>query len=461
MGLIRFTRFSLLPVRRLAEERFRGDGAAWLLAGNALHADLTPDSAGGGLFGWVLCGLGQQYGFPVPEGGAGRLTAALVERLRAARRPARVRRAGRARADPRGTCRGGAHERRRRDLGRQGGARQYGRAGALPRARRRRAPARRPRRGPALVPVRQLDGEGRLVARRADPLDRRGRPPRRHDPRRGQHGRAHPHDRPAFARPDPRSAVPRHGPVLDGRPHASAGGQGDGLGLHARAPTAQRRRRRRRAHRLLGRARDGDLRRAHRGRDRAPGTRLRRADPRAPRVHAARSSRRRTRTSSAARSTPAPRRSTSRSSSAPPPAWRVRRRRSTGSTSAAPRPTRAAASTAQPVPMQPPRRSPTAASGSASWRARRRLPPSRAGRYAAEWRPGAPGRHRPAGLAQTVLPAWSRASRARSCVVSRSSSACSRPASWAVSRALSAACWATSLPRSTASWPVSLAFSFI
>jgi phytoene dehydrogenase-like protein len=82
-GLLGFGRFALMPVRRLAEERFRGDGGAWLLAGNALHADLTPDSAGGGLFGWVLCGLGQQYGFPVPEGGAGRLTAALVDRLRA------------------------------------------------------------------------------------------------------------------------------------------------------------------------------------------------------------------------------------------------------------------------------------------------------------------------------------------------------------------------------------------
>jgi phytoene dehydrogenase-like protein len=82
-GLLRFTRFALLPVRRVAEERFRGEGAAWLLSGNALHADLTPDSAGGGLFGWVLCGLGQEHGFPVPEGGAGRLIDALVKRLRA------------------------------------------------------------------------------------------------------------------------------------------------------------------------------------------------------------------------------------------------------------------------------------------------------------------------------------------------------------------------------------------
>jgi phytoene dehydrogenase-like protein len=82
-GLLGFVRFSILPVRRLAEETFRGTGGAWLLAGNALHADLTPDSAGGGLFGWVLCGLGQEHGFPVPEGGAGQLTAALVDRLRA------------------------------------------------------------------------------------------------------------------------------------------------------------------------------------------------------------------------------------------------------------------------------------------------------------------------------------------------------------------------------------------
>jgi len=82
-GLLRFLRFALLPVRRLAEERFRGDGAAWLLAGNALHADFTPEAAGSGLFGWVLCGLGQQHGFPTPEGGAGQLTAALVARLRA------------------------------------------------------------------------------------------------------------------------------------------------------------------------------------------------------------------------------------------------------------------------------------------------------------------------------------------------------------------------------------------
>lgn len=80
-GALRFARQSLLPVRRLAKEEFTGAGAALLLAGSALHADLTPESAGSGTFGWLLAMLGQQVGFPVPEGGAGELTAALVRRL--------------------------------------------------------------------------------------------------------------------------------------------------------------------------------------------------------------------------------------------------------------------------------------------------------------------------------------------------------------------------------------------
>lgn len=79
--IARFLRFSLLPVRRLAEERFAGEGGGWMLAASALHADLTPESGGGGFYGWLLCGVGQQVGWPVPEGGAGEITAALVRRL--------------------------------------------------------------------------------------------------------------------------------------------------------------------------------------------------------------------------------------------------------------------------------------------------------------------------------------------------------------------------------------------
>ena len=80
-GLLEFTRQSLLSVRRLTQERFDGEGAALLVAGNAMHSDLGPDVPPSGFLGWLLTGLGQQYGFPVPEGGAGELTAALVRRL--------------------------------------------------------------------------------------------------------------------------------------------------------------------------------------------------------------------------------------------------------------------------------------------------------------------------------------------------------------------------------------------
>lgn len=81
--LIRFLRFALLPVRRLGDERFGGESARMLLAGNALHTDLAPESAISGVFGWLLAMLGQQVGFPVPEGGSERLVDALVARLRA------------------------------------------------------------------------------------------------------------------------------------------------------------------------------------------------------------------------------------------------------------------------------------------------------------------------------------------------------------------------------------------
>ena len=80
-AILRFARHCIVPVRRLAEETFTGEGGGLLLAANALHTDLHPESAAGGLFGWLLASLGQQHGFPVPEGGAGQLTAALVRRL--------------------------------------------------------------------------------------------------------------------------------------------------------------------------------------------------------------------------------------------------------------------------------------------------------------------------------------------------------------------------------------------
>jgi phytoene dehydrogenase-like protein len=82
-GTLEFARLGVLPVRRLGEEMFDGDGAPALLTGNAMHSDVGPDAAGSGLFGWLLCMLGQDVGFPVPVGGAQSLADALAARLRA------------------------------------------------------------------------------------------------------------------------------------------------------------------------------------------------------------------------------------------------------------------------------------------------------------------------------------------------------------------------------------------
>lgn len=79
-GTLDLTRLALLSVRRLGHEEFGSEEARILLTGNAMHSDVSPDSAGSGLFGWLLVMLAQDVGFPVPEGGAGMLAAALRRR---------------------------------------------------------------------------------------------------------------------------------------------------------------------------------------------------------------------------------------------------------------------------------------------------------------------------------------------------------------------------------------------
>ncbi|WP_329454866.1 phytoene desaturase family protein [Streptomyces sp. NBC_01497] len=80
-GGLRLLRRLLLPTRRFGEEEFAGEGGRLLLAGNALHADLAPEAAGSGGFGWLMAMLGQTYGFPVPAGGSSHLVGALVRRF--------------------------------------------------------------------------------------------------------------------------------------------------------------------------------------------------------------------------------------------------------------------------------------------------------------------------------------------------------------------------------------------
>ncbi|PWR07062.1 FAD-dependent oxidoreductase [Micromonospora acroterricola] len=80
-GALRLARRLVVPVRKLGDELFEGAGGPVLMAGCALHTDLSPDEAGSGVYGWLLAMLGQQVGWPVPDGGAQQITNALVSRL--------------------------------------------------------------------------------------------------------------------------------------------------------------------------------------------------------------------------------------------------------------------------------------------------------------------------------------------------------------------------------------------
>lgn len=80
-GGLDLARLAVLPVRRLAAENFTGAGAGLLLTGNAMHADVPPDAAGSGVFGWLLSMLAQDVGYPVPRGGAQQLSDALARRI--------------------------------------------------------------------------------------------------------------------------------------------------------------------------------------------------------------------------------------------------------------------------------------------------------------------------------------------------------------------------------------------
>ena len=67
----------------LGRELFGNDHAAAWLAGSGAHADLSPQAPGSGVFSLGLNFLGHVVGWPFPRGGAGRLTDALVARVRA------------------------------------------------------------------------------------------------------------------------------------------------------------------------------------------------------------------------------------------------------------------------------------------------------------------------------------------------------------------------------------------
>jgi len=81
---LRLAHLLLLPAGVMAEKLFSGDEARLLLLGNAMHADVPIDAPGSAVMGYMLMMMAQDGGFPVPVGGAGQLTAALVNRARSA-----------------------------------------------------------------------------------------------------------------------------------------------------------------------------------------------------------------------------------------------------------------------------------------------------------------------------------------------------------------------------------------
>ncbi len=78
---LRFARLGLSSAWQWTRDEFAGEGARLLIAGNAAHADLPITAPGSALFGWLLAMVAQRQGFPVPQGGSGELTKALVRRL--------------------------------------------------------------------------------------------------------------------------------------------------------------------------------------------------------------------------------------------------------------------------------------------------------------------------------------------------------------------------------------------
>jgi phytoene dehydrogenase-like protein len=83
VGGLDFVKTLLTPATEVGWSRFEGRSPRVLIAGNAGHADIPLHAPGSGLMGILMSMLGQSVGFPVPQGGAGRLTQALADRLRA------------------------------------------------------------------------------------------------------------------------------------------------------------------------------------------------------------------------------------------------------------------------------------------------------------------------------------------------------------------------------------------
>ena len=186
-GTLQFARLGLMPAQALGEELFQSAGSRAWLYGSALHSDVPPSASGSAIAAVYLNLLGHGWGWPSPQGGAGRLAAALVASLQ------ELGGAVRTRAE---ACAIEARDGRTAGVVIEGGERLAAPiviADVMPSALARLAgellPA--PLRGrPAPLPDRTCDRQGRLGACRPDCVDRPSGAPGRHRARRRRRARA-------------------------------------------------------------------------------------------------------------------------------------------------------------------------------------------------------------------------------------------------------------------------------
>lgn len=82
IALARFGLRAFRSARGLAESAFKGERARGLFAGLAAHSTLPLDFTATAAFGLVLAVTGHQIGWPIPRGGAQKITDALAAHLR-------------------------------------------------------------------------------------------------------------------------------------------------------------------------------------------------------------------------------------------------------------------------------------------------------------------------------------------------------------------------------------------
>ncbi|OBK27347.1 FAD-dependent oxidoreductase [Mycobacterium asiaticum] len=77
---VRLANLLVQPANTMVDRLFAGEAPRLMLLGNALHADIPLDAPLSGVMGLLMSMLAQDGGWPVPVGGSGQLTAALVKR---------------------------------------------------------------------------------------------------------------------------------------------------------------------------------------------------------------------------------------------------------------------------------------------------------------------------------------------------------------------------------------------